>query len=153
MTELLAPAGTMEALRAAIANGCDAVYLGMQQFGARAYSCNFDEETLPEADFFVLVCGGKWWETARTLAASRYFLSRGRCILLFNHMSEDLRMKLPDDLKGVPCFYLPFFANPLKEDRDAAACFREIMTTGTGGMKTWERKKRRRGFWTRRPGS
>ena len=111
------------------------------------------QETLPEADFFVLVCGGKWWETARTLAASRYFLSRGRCILLFNHMSEDLRMKLPDDLKGVPCFYLPFFANPLKEDRDAAACFREIMTTGTGGMKTWERKKRRRGFWTRRPGS
>ena len=111
------------------------------------------QETLPEADFFVLVCGGKWWETARTLAASRYFLSRGRCILLFNHMSEDLRMKLPDDLKGVPCFYLPFFANPLKEDRDAAACFREIMTAGTGGMKTWERKKRRRGFWTRRPGS
>ena len=32
-------------------------------------------------------------------------------------------------------------------------CFREIMTTGTGGRKTWERKKRRRGFWTRRPGS
>ena len=25
------------------------------------------QETLPEADFFVLVCGGKWWETARTL--------------------------------------------------------------------------------------
>ena len=42
MTELLAPAGNMEALKAAIANGCDAVYLGMRKFGARAYSSNFD---------------------------------------------------------------------------------------------------------------
>ena len=48
MTELLAPAGNMEALIAAIANGCDAVYLGMQKFGARAYSDNFDIETLKE---------------------------------------------------------------------------------------------------------
>lgn len=38
-------------------------------------------------------------------------------------------------------FLSAVFANPLKEDRDAAACFREIMTTGTGGMKTWERKR------------
>lgn len=49
MTELLAPAGSMEALKAAISNGCDAVYLGMQKFGARAYSSNFDLETLNEA--------------------------------------------------------------------------------------------------------
>ena len=49
MTELLAPAGNMEALKAAISNGCDAVYLGMQKFGARAYSDNFDIESLKEA--------------------------------------------------------------------------------------------------------
>ncbi|MBR3786658.1 MAG: U32 family peptidase [Firmicutes bacterium] len=49
MTELLAPAGNMEALKAAIANGCDAIYLGMQKFGARAYSDNFDYEALKEA--------------------------------------------------------------------------------------------------------
>ncbi|WP_232380862.1 peptidase U32 family protein [Paenibacillus tianjinensis] len=49
MTELLAPAGSMEALKAAISNGCDAVYLGMQKFGARAYSSNFDLESLQEA--------------------------------------------------------------------------------------------------------
>lgn len=49
MTELLAPAGNMEALKAAIANGCNAVYLGMQKFGARAYSDNFDIENLKEA--------------------------------------------------------------------------------------------------------
>ncbi len=49
MTELLAPAGNMEALKAAISNGCDAIYLGMQKFGARAYSDNFDLEALKEA--------------------------------------------------------------------------------------------------------
>ena len=49
MTELLAPAGNMEALKAAISNGCDAIYLGMQKFGARAYSSNFDLESLKEA--------------------------------------------------------------------------------------------------------
>ncbi|MBQ1228512.1 MAG: U32 family peptidase, partial [Firmicutes bacterium] len=49
MTELLAPAGNMEALKAAVSNGCNAVYLGMQKFGARAYSENFDYELLKEA--------------------------------------------------------------------------------------------------------
>lgn len=49
MTELLAPAGSMEALTAAVSNGADAIYLGMQKFGARAYSSNFDIESLKEA--------------------------------------------------------------------------------------------------------
>ena len=46
--ELLAPAGSMDALRAALANGADAVYLGAAAFGARA-SAGFDEKTLKEA--------------------------------------------------------------------------------------------------------
>ncbi len=48
MTELLAPAGNIEAFKTAIFNGCDAVYLGMQKFGARAYSDNFDIDTLKD---------------------------------------------------------------------------------------------------------
>ncbi len=49
MSELLAPAGSFEALIAAISNGADAIYLGMMQFGARAYATNFDYETLNKA--------------------------------------------------------------------------------------------------------
>lgn len=49
MSELLAPAGSYEALVAAISNGADAIYLGMQQFGARAYASNFDKETFLKA--------------------------------------------------------------------------------------------------------
>lgn len=49
MSELLAPAGNYEALVAAISNGADAIYLGMNKFGARAYASNFDLELLKEA--------------------------------------------------------------------------------------------------------
>ena len=38
--EILAPAGSMECLRAAVAAGADAIYLGGTKFGARAYAQN-----------------------------------------------------------------------------------------------------------------
>ena len=44
--ELLAPAGTWEALEAAVNAGADAVYLGGKAFGARAYASNFDREEM-----------------------------------------------------------------------------------------------------------
>lgn len=44
--EILAPAGSMESLYAAINAGCDAVYIGGGMFGARAYASNPDKETL-----------------------------------------------------------------------------------------------------------
>jgi len=46
--ELIAPAGNMECARAAVANGADAVYFGLQRFNARMRADNFTEETLPE---------------------------------------------------------------------------------------------------------
>ena len=44
--ELLAPAGTMECLVAAVQNGTDAIYLGGSRFGARAFAGNFNEEEI-----------------------------------------------------------------------------------------------------------
>ena len=46
--ELLAPAGSMEALHAAVDNGADAVYLGVGSLNARANAQNFTEEDLPD---------------------------------------------------------------------------------------------------------
>jgi len=46
--ELLAPAGDWEALRAAVANGADAVYFGLSNFNARHRATNFTLEELPE---------------------------------------------------------------------------------------------------------
>ncbi len=46
--ELLAPAGDWDALRAAVANGADAVYFGLSDFNARHRAANFTLEELPE---------------------------------------------------------------------------------------------------------
>ena len=46
--ELLAPAGNLLALKAAVENGADAVYLGGQAFSARKNADNFDAEALNE---------------------------------------------------------------------------------------------------------
>ena len=47
--ELLAPAGDERALRAALAAGADAVYLGLERFSARAFAGNFGPAELLEA--------------------------------------------------------------------------------------------------------
>ena len=48
-TELLAPAGSMESLYAAVENGANAVYLGGKLFNARQNASNFGYEEIKEA--------------------------------------------------------------------------------------------------------
>ena len=65
--ELLAPAGDMDSLLAAVNNGADAVYIGGKKFGARKFAHNFDEQELKEA---IQVChthGVKLYVTVNTL--------------------------------------------------------------------------------------
>ena len=65
--ELLAPAGSFEALRAAVQNGCDAVYLGGTMFGARAFANNFDQEQMKEAVAYAHLFGVSVYVTVNTL--------------------------------------------------------------------------------------
>jgi len=51
--ELVAPAGNMDCARAAVANGANAIYFGLQQFNARMRADNFTVESLPELVKFV----------------------------------------------------------------------------------------------------
>ena len=48
MQEILAPVGNRDMLDAALAAGCDAVYLASKNFGARAYAQNFTLEEIRE---------------------------------------------------------------------------------------------------------
>ncbi|HIT93594.1 MAG TPA: U32 family peptidase [Candidatus Faecivivens stercoripullorum] len=57
--EILAPAGSMDALIAAVRCGADAVYLGQKNFSARKNSQNFDEESLTQAVQYAHRCGVK----------------------------------------------------------------------------------------------
>lgn len=65
--ELLAPAGNMEALKAAVMAGCDAVYLGGNNFGARAFSKNFNDVEIVEAIKYCHLYGVKVYVTVNTL--------------------------------------------------------------------------------------
>lgn len=65
--ELLAPAGGPESLRAAVANGADAVYLGVGEFNARRGAENFDLAGLREACDFAHLHGVSVYLTANVL--------------------------------------------------------------------------------------
>ena len=65
--EILAPAGSMEALKAAVLAGCDAVYIGGKFFGARNFATNFDNEEMIEAIKYCHLYGVKVYVTMNTL--------------------------------------------------------------------------------------
>ena len=71
MIELLSPAGSMEALRAAVQNGANAVYLGYDQFNARMNAKNFSADELQEAIVYCHVRGVAVHLTLNTLVADR----------------------------------------------------------------------------------
>ena len=78
--ELLAPAGGMEQLRAAVAFGADAVYLAAERFGMRARAANFRMYEIPAAVAFAHEHGVKVHVT---------------CNILMH----------PDDIDGLPAFF------------------------------------------------
>jgi putative protease len=68
--ELLAPAGDWESLRAAVANGADAVYFGLTHFNARARATNFTPEELPAVMQFLHHRNVRGFVTLNTLIFS-----------------------------------------------------------------------------------
>ena len=70
-TELLAPAGSPEALMTAVQAGADAVYLGLGPFNARRNAKNFTPETLPDQVAYCHQRGTKVYLTLNTLVTDR----------------------------------------------------------------------------------
>lgn len=65
--EILAPAGSLESMKAAVAAGADAVYIGGSRFGARAYADNPEEDRLLEAIDYAHLHGCRLYMTVNTL--------------------------------------------------------------------------------------
>jgi U32 family peptidase len=65
--ELLAPAGNWECAKAAVENGADAIYFGLDKFNARMRSQNFTLADLPELMAFLHLRGVKGYITLNTL--------------------------------------------------------------------------------------
>lgn len=86
--ELLAPAGSMDALKAALANGADAVYLGASAFGARA-SAGFDENMLKEALSLAHLHRKKIYVTVNILVKERELFDVRKTLALLSHLGAD----------------------------------------------------------------
>jgi len=71
LPELLAPAGSPEAFRAAVAAGADAVYLSGKRFGARKYAANFSDKEIEEAVRYAHSYGIRVYVTVNTLIHDR----------------------------------------------------------------------------------
>lgn len=106
--ELLAPAGGMESLIAAVQAGCDAVYLGGDAFGARAFAGNFDREQMAEAIRYAHRYGVRVYVTMNTLiyedemeaalAYARFLYEHDADALLLQDIGlcDRIRQELPD---------------------------------------------------------
>src|SRR5512142_359529 len=67
LPELLAPAGDWECARAAVENGADAIYFGLEKFNARMRANNFTESDLPGLMAYLHRRGLKGYVTFNTL--------------------------------------------------------------------------------------
>ena len=67
--EILAPAGSPEALTAALRCGADAVYLGTQRFNARRGASNFEDASLQQTAYLCHTHGAKLYLTLNTLTS------------------------------------------------------------------------------------
>ena len=86
--ELLSPAGGMDALKAAFANGADAVYLGASAFGARA-SAGFDEAALRDALRLAHLHRKKIYVTVNILVKERELADVRRTLALLYNLGAD----------------------------------------------------------------
>ncbi|MEY2907463.1 MAG: hypothetical protein RLZZ408_1934, partial [Verrucomicrobiota bacterium] len=87
--ELLAPAGGWDCLKAAVANGADAVFFGLPRFNARLRADNFTEEELPEVTAFCHRHGVKAYVTLNTLVFTGELDDAAEYLRLLNRSGVD----------------------------------------------------------------
>ena len=87
--ELLAPAGSWEALEAAVNAGADAVYMGGKAFGARAYASNFDKEEMTKAVYFAHMHRVRLYITVNTLVDDSELAELADYLLFLNNVGVD----------------------------------------------------------------
>src|SRR3954447_11553865 len=76
--ELLAPAGDWECAKAAVENGADAIYFGLERFNARMRAHNFTEAALPKLMEFLHRRGVKGYVTFNTLVFANEMADAGQ---------------------------------------------------------------------------
>ena len=89
MMELLSPAGSPEAVTAAVQSGADAIYLGCGSFNARRNAANFTEEELKQAVEYCHLRGTKVYLTLNTLLYDRELEEASRLVRYADQVGVD----------------------------------------------------------------
>ncbi len=89
MMELLSPAGSPEAVIAAVQNGADAVYVGLDDFNARRGAKNFTNEEFEKAVRYCHVRGAKIYVTLNTLVNDREMETAVSAARMVSRMGAD----------------------------------------------------------------
>ena len=89
MIELLSPAGSREALTAAVQSGADAVYMGFGSFNARRNAKNFSEEEFAEAVAYCHLHGVRVYLTLNTLLTDRELPAAAELLRRSSEMGVD----------------------------------------------------------------
>lgn len=87
--ELLAPAGSYEALVAAVQNGANAIYLGGNEFSARAFATNFNHDELKKALRYCHLRNVKVYVTVNTLYEDNQFAKLKDYLLFLSSINVD----------------------------------------------------------------
>lgn len=87
--ELLAPAGSYEALVAAVQNGANAIYLGGNEFSARAFATNFNHDELKKALRYCHLRNVKVYVTVNTLYEDNQFAELKDYLLFLSSINVD----------------------------------------------------------------
>lgn len=105
--EILAPAGSMESLKAGIAASCDGVYIGGSKFGARAYANNPSQDMLLEAIDYAHIHDKKIYLTLNTLLKN-HELEEDLYDFLYKYYLQGLDAVIVQDM-GVVNFIHKYF--------------------------------------------
>mgnify|MGYP001212038645 CR=1 FL=1 len=89
MPELLAPAGDWDCVKAAVENGADAIYFGLDRFNARMRANNFTEADLPRLMEFLHLRGVKGYVTFNTLVFSDELAEAEQYLRVLIHAGVD----------------------------------------------------------------
>ena len=109
--ELLAPAGNWECVEAAVSNGADAVYFGLDQFNARLRADNFTREDLPVLMGALHERGVRGYVTMNTLVFTREMEEACQWLLSLDAAGVDgvdlvaLETRTSRDSHRTTCFY------------------------------------------------
>lgn len=125
--ELLAPAGSMESLKAAVGAGCDAVYLGGSQFGARAYADNPEKELLLQAIDYMNLRGKQLYLTVNTLIKTEE-MEQQLYDFLYPYYRQGLSAVIVQDVGAIRLIHREFPELPIH------ASTQMTLTMAEGGM-------------------